>query len=136
MHIESYRYLNFILFYGVLLKVNNRDRIRRPLSKFPILNLIQPQHITSTLEGEGKKLKGLLIERSRGLISWVRFGETGGFICCRDSTDPSTQRKMEVYRLDYRENSAGSVLSMGVRDVEGKRFKVFIHEGKDLVGQC
>ena len=29
------------------------------------------------VEGEGKNLKGFITERSRGLVSWVRFGEEG-----------------------------------------------------------
>ena len=30
-----------------------------------------------SLEGEGKKFKGIITERRRGIASWIRFGEEG-----------------------------------------------------------
>ena len=30
-----------------------------------------------SVEGEGRKLKVIIIERSRGRVSWIRFGEEG-----------------------------------------------------------
>ena len=45
------------------------------------------------MEGEGKKKRFFITERSRGLSLWIRFGEegmrnflTGVESCCRDSS--------------------------------------------------
>ena len=74
-----------------------------------------------TAAGEGKKIKIFITEKSRDLVSWIRFGEEGlknllkGVeACCRDSS--STRRSSDwkesgrSYRLDCKENHAGRYL--------------------------
>ena len=70
------------------------------------------------MEGDDKNLKGFIMERSRGLVSWVRFGEEGlksllkvVEFCCKDArpTNRSFDRKENerLYRLFCKENEAG-----------------------------
>lgn len=96
------------------------------------------------MEDQGRKIKGIVVERSRGRVSWVRFGETGlgnlvGCLelCCRDgnfinhSFDWSELGRM--YRVDSWKNEAGRFILVSIKDPEGKRLKVFIPEGKSLI---
>ena len=60
------------------------------------------------MEGSGSKLKGYVIERSKGLVSWIRFGELGlksllkGVTeCCREQVPEGCFFRMEGKRQDF-----------------------------------
>ena len=96
------------------------------------------------VKGSGSKLKGYVIERSKALVSWIRFGELGlksllkGVTeCCREQVPEGCfsewKEKDRIFRLECRSNRVGRYLICSVRDGEGKRHKIFIPEGKGLV---
>ncbi|KAL6323907.1 hypothetical protein AAG906_005904 [Vitis piasezkii] len=79
------------------------------------------------------KLRGVILERSKGFFSWIKFGEK--------SFKESSSRRLRVweeggrkYRLECRSNVTGRYLLCSVRDVEAKRFCLVFLEGKGLVG--
>ena len=90
------------------------------------------------------KLRGVILERSKGFSSWIKFGEKsfsslleGVEEWCRGD---SSSRRLKVweggrkYRLECRSNDAGRYLLCSVRDLEAKRFCLVFPEGKGLVG--
>ena len=96
------------------------------------------------LEGERRQSRVFIIERSRGFVSWIRFGEEGvrnllkGIeICGRDIA--TTKRSFDwkengrIFRLDSKKNDAGRFLLCFVTDEDGKRHKLFFPEGRGLV---
>ena len=53
-----------------------------------------------SVEGEGRSLKGFIIERRKWLVSWIRFGEEGlclmlksFYLCCKE--EGNTRRVFE-----------------------------------------
>ena len=55
--------------------------------------VVESKSFEISMEGEGRKLKIFITKRSRGLASWIRFGDEGmrnlwkGVeACCRDSS--------------------------------------------------
>ena len=96
------------------------------------------------MEGEGKKIKCFITERSRGIASWIRFGVegmnkllSGVEECCKVFV--SARRPFEwkendrYYRLESKENSAGRFLLCSVTDVEGKRHRLVFPEGRGIL---
>ncbi|RVX01039.1 hypothetical protein CK203_022861 [Vitis vinifera] len=91
------------------------------------------------------KLRGTILERSKGFSSWIRFGEKslsllleGVEAWCRGE---SNSRRLKVwdeggrkFRLECRSNVARRFLLYSVRDVEGKKFCLVFPEGNGLVG--
>ena len=54
------------------------------------------------MKGEGRFVKGFIIERRKGLVSWVRFGEEGLHtllksieICCKEEVHTKKNFLME-----------------------------------------
>ena len=95
-------------------------------------------------KGLGRKLKVVITERRRGLVSWIRFGEVGlrnllkGLdMCCRERVPENWglewQEDNRSYRLACRTNRAGKFIHCSVKDGEGKRHNVFLPEGKGMV---
>ena len=97
-----------------------------------------------TVEGEGRKEKGYITERRKGMVSWIRFREEGlsnllkGVeICCKESS--STKRIFDWKengrncKLESRINEAGRFLLCSVTNGEDKRHKIFFLEDKGLV---
>ena len=97
------------------------------------------------MEGEGKKAKCFITERSRGIASWIRFRIEGmnklllGVEeCCRVFV-PARRRPFEwrengrYFRLESKENSAGRFLLCSVTDAEGKRHRLVFLEGRGIL---
>ena len=97
------------------------------------------------VEDVGGKLKGCIWKRSRGVSSWVRFGEAslcclldGVETCCREDGNKrwiiDWEEGERKYRLEHCSNKAGRFLLCSVRDLEGKRYCIIFPEGKGLIG--
>ena len=95
-------------------------------------------------EVQGKQ-RGIILERSKGFSSWIRFGEKS--LCyllegvedwCRGESSSRCLKVWEEggrkFRLEYRSNEAGRFSLCSVRDLEAKRFCLVFPEGKGLVG--
>lgn len=99
----------------------------------------------SVEEARGE-LKGIIVERSRGFSSWIRFGDLslrrlldGIEECCREEKEGRFVKVWEdeerKYRLDRRVNGAGRFVLCSVLDLESKRFCLVFPEGKGLLGR-
>lgn len=99
----------------------------------------------SVEEARGE-LKGIIVERSRGFSSWIRFGDLslrrlldGIEECCREEKEGRFVKVWEdeerKYRLDKRVNGAGRFVLCSVLDLESKRFCLVFPEGKGLLGR-
>ena len=98
--------------------------------------VVESKSFEISTEGEGRKVKIFITERSKGLSSWIQFGEEGmrnllkGVeVSCRD---PSLIRRAfewkeigGTYRLDQRVNDVKRYLRCFSTDVEGKRHRLF-----------
>ena len=89
-----------------------------------------------SLEGEGRKSRVFITKRSRGFVSWIRFGEEGARnllkgmkICGRDTA--TTMQSFDwkengiIFKLDSKKNDAGRFLLCFVTNEDGKRHKLF-----------
>ena len=96
------------------------------------------------MEGEGKKAKCFITERSRGIATWIRFGVEGmnkllmGVEeCCRvfvPTRRPFVWRESgKSFRLESKENNAERFLLCSVTDVEGKKHRLFFPEGRGFL---
>ena len=87
---------------------------------------IEAKSFEISTEGDGRKMKVFITERSRGPVSWIHFGEEGiknllkGInICNRDTSQ--TRRVFDwkengrSYSLECRENVAGRFLQCSVQ---------------------
>ena len=79
------------------------------------------------------KIRGTIVERSRGLSSWIRFGVTslrkfleGLEECCREERKGSLAKVWEEegrkFKVERRENGVGRYILCSIIDVESKRF--------------
>ena len=93
----------------------------------------------------GDKLRGCIWERSKGITSWIRFGDVslcrllaGVEFCCRGGDDKGRSHAWEEegrsYRLEKCLNEAGRFILCLVHDLEAKRFCLIFPEGKGLSG--
>ena len=91
------------------------------------------------------KLRRVILERSKGFSSWIKFGEKSFSSLLEGVEDwcrgESSSRRLRVwekggrkYRLECRSKDAGGYLLCSVRDLETKRFCLVFPEGKGLVG--
>nr|CAN79200.1 hypothetical protein VITISV_034334 [Vitis vinifera] len=98
-----------------------------------------------SIEETRGKLRGVILERSKGFSSWIKFGAKslsslleGVEEWCREESSSRSLRAWEEggrkYRLECRSNIAGRYLLCSVRDSEAKRFCLVFPEGKGLVG--
>ena len=106
--------------------------------------VIEAKKFEISIEEKNKKLRECIWGRSKGAISWVRFGETSlqRFLLGIEDCD-MISRKQEwfanweeegrSYKLERRSNKAGNFLYCLVRDARWKRFNICIPEGKGLV---
>ena len=96
------------------------------------------------MEGEGKALRGFIIERRKGTVSWIRFGEgelrnflKGIVFCCREGNEGKRsfdwKENGRSYKMESLRNNARKYLVCAVTDGEGKRHKIFILEGRGLL---
>ena len=102
---------------------------------------VESKSFEFTMEGEGKKAKCFITERSRGIALWIRFGVEGmnkllmGVeVCCRVfvlARRPLVWRENgRSFRLKSKENNAGRFLLCSVTNVEGKKHRLFFREGR------
>ena len=98
-----------------------------------------------SLEEVRGKLRGTIVERSRGFSSWIRFRVTslrkfleGLEECCREERKGRLVKVWEEegrkFRAERRENGVGRYILCSVVDVETKRFCLVVPEGKGLLG--
>ncbi|WJZ85422.1 hypothetical protein VitviT2T_004961 [Vitis vinifera] len=91
------------------------------------------------------RLRGTIWERSKGLSSWIRFGEKGLSLLlegveawCRGKSSSKLLKVWDEgarkFRLECRSNVAGRFLLCSVRDVERKKYCLVFPEGNGLVG--
>ena len=96
------------------------------------------------VEGEGKKTKYFITERSRGKASWIRFGVEGLFNLlkgveeCRNAFAPVRRSLVwrengRFFRLECKENKGGRLLLCSAKDVEGKKHRLFFPEGRGFL---
>nr|CAN79711.1 hypothetical protein VITISV_009623 [Vitis vinifera] len=106
---------------------------------------IESKTFEVSIEEVKGKLKGIIVERSRGFSSWIRFGVSSlrklleGFEeCCREEKKGRLVKVWEEegrkFRLERRVNGAGRYVLCSVVDVEAKRFCLVFPEGKDVIG--
>ena len=98
-----------------------------------------------TAEVTGERPKGIIVERSKGYTSWIRFGSIslcclleGLEACCRGVLILGHVKSWEDggrrYKLEIRENKAGRYILCSVVDLESKRFCLVFPEGKSVLG--
>ncbi|RVX00178.1 hypothetical protein CK203_026678 [Vitis vinifera] len=98
-----------------------------------------------SVEVAGKKQRGIIVERSRGFTSWIRFGESslgwlleGVETSCRGEGGQRFVKRWEdggrKFRLECRTNDAGRFLLCSVVDSEAKRHCLVFPEGKGFLG--
>ncbi|KAL6327375.1 hypothetical protein AAG906_018977 [Vitis piasezkii] len=107
--------------------------------------VVESKSFEILIDESGDKLRGCIWERSKGITSWIRFGDVslgrllaGVEFCCRGGEDKGWSHAWEEegrsYRLEKRLNEAGRFIFCSVRDVEAKRFCLIFPEGKGLSG--
>ena len=93
----------------------------------------------------GEKLKGIIVERSRGFTSWIRFGSLsfcclleGVEACCRGEFAKRFIKSWEdggrKFKLERRANEADKFLLCSVVDSEVKKYCLVFPEGKGILG--
>ena len=94
------------------------------------------------MEGAGRRKQFFITEKSKGVISWIQFGEESlssllkGVNECRrkkvsDRWRLEWKEEKRSFRLERRSNKAGRFLLCEVRDGEGKKHSLIFPEGKD-----
>ena len=93
----------------------------------------------------GEKLKGIIVERSKGLTSWIKFGSLslcclleGVEAYCRGEFVQRFVKSWEdggrKFKLESRANEAGRFLLSFVVDSETKRHCLMFPKGKGIMG--
>ena len=96
------------------------------------------------IEGKGKKAKCFITERSRGVVSWIRFGIEGMVKllmgveeCCKTLVSASRtfawRENGRSFRLERKENNAGRFLLCSVTDGEGKKHWLVFQERRGFL---
>ena len=105
---------------------------------------VESKSFEFTMEGEGKKTKFFITERSKGIASWIRFGVEGMHNilmgveeCCKVSVLARRsfvwRENERFFRLECRENNVGRFLLCSDTDVEGKKHRLFFLEGRGFL---
>lgn len=98
-----------------------------------------------SVEVIGERCRGIIVERSRGFTSWVRFGSLslcclleGVEACCRGVFVQGLVKRWEDggrrFKLESRANEAGRFLLCSVVDLESRRYCLVFPEGKGILG--
>ena len=93
----------------------------------------------------GEKLKGVIVERSRGFTLWIRFGSLslcclleGVEACCRGEFAKRFVKSWEdggrKFKLERPANEADRFLLCSVVDSEVKKYCLVFPEGKGILG--
>ena len=91
------------------------------------------------------KMKATMVERKRGISSWVKLGPVslGLFLeclllCLEEKSEEKWEKRWEEngrsYSLLRDANKGGCYLRLGVVDAESKRFSIFIPKGRGVKG--
>ena len=105
---------------------------------------VESKSFEFTTEGKGKKAKCFITERSRGVLSWIRFGIEGMVKllmgveeCCRALVPAGRifawRENGRSFRLESKENNAGRFLLCSVTDGEGKKHWLVFPEGRGFL---
>ena len=105
---------------------------------------IESKSFKFTMEGEGKKTKNFITERSRDIASWIRFGVErmnnllmGVEECCKVSILARRsfvwRENERFFRMECKENNAGRFLLCSATDAEGKKHRLFFREGRGFL---
>ena len=105
---------------------------------------VESKSFELTMEGKGKKTKCYITERSRGVVSWIRFGVEGmekllmGVEECCRVFDPASsslawRENGRSFRLESKVNIAGRFLLCSVTDGEGKKHWLVFPEGRGFI---
>ena len=103
-----------------------------------------------SVEEVGGKLRGIILEKSRGFSSWIRFGEfnlrclldeveacCGVEACCKEERfrrgAKSQVEEGRSFRLERRSSEARRFIICSVRDVEAKRLCLVFPEGRGIL---
>ena len=92
----------------------------------------------------GEKLRGIILKRSRGFSSWIRFGNSslrclleGVAICCREEglgkVVKSWENEGRRFRLERLANEAGRYIFSFIHELDAKRFCLVFSEGKEII---
>ena len=103
--------------------------------------VVESKSFEILVEDLGGKLKGCIWERSRGISSWIRFGEVslrclleGVEACCREVDNQSWvigwMEGNRKFRMEHCLNKAGRFILCSVRDLEAKKYIIIFPEGK------
>ena len=106
---------------------------------------IESKTFEVSLEEIREKLRGIIVEMSRGFSSWIRFGVASSrkFLegleeCCSEEKKGRLVKVWEEegrkFRVERRENGARRYIICSVVDVETKRFCLVVPEDKGLIG--
>ena len=98
-----------------------------------------------SVDVSGERLKGIIVEKSRGFTSWIRFGNLnlcclleGVEACCRGELVQRFVKSWDdegrKFKLESRANEAGRFLLCSVVDSETKRYCLVFPEGKGILG--
>ena len=99
----------------------------------------------SSLRWKAKGKRQIFItERSRGITSWIRFGEeemknllVGVEECCKDFAPARRsfvwRENGRIFRLECRENNARRFLLCSAIDAEGEKHMLFFSEGRGFL---
>ena len=93
----------------------------------------------------GEKLKGIIMERSRGFTSWIKFGGLslcclmeGVEACCKGEFAKRFVKSWEdggrKFRLECHANEAGKFILCSVVDSKAKKYCLVFPEGKGILG--
>ena len=105
---------------------------------------VESKSFEISIEEVRGRLRGTIWERSKGLSSWIRFGEKGLSLLlegveawCRGESNSKLLKVWDEgarkFRLECRSNVARRFLLCSVRDVERKKFCLVFPEGSGLV---
>ena len=92
------------------------------------------------VEVVGRRLQGVILERSKGYSSWIRFGVgslslllEGVESCCRKEVKGKFTKRWEEngrrFYLEKKENGAGNYILCSVLDLEAKKLCLVFLEG-------
>ena len=103
--------------------------------------VVEAKSFEILIEELGGKLRGCIWERSKGVSSWIRFGEAslrcfldGVEVCCREVNNSvwaiGWEEGNRKYRMERRSNGAGRFIFCSVRDIDSKKYSIIVPEGK------
>ena len=119
--------------------LGHRDSLRK--SSFSV----ESKSFEVEVEEKKGKTRVVVLERKRGISSWVRMGiESLGFFleglvhCSKDTSVGKWRRSWKengrAYSMVRDENRGGCFIRLGVVDLENKNASIFIPKGREAVG--